>query len=320
MTDKKTLFFSLIAITMLSTNFINNACAACVNDQTCGTNCCWNLTGNILTISTDDKEAPGLVDSKPWYSQRTSITSVVIEGPQKDTDGNLIEGSGITSIGTQVFIYGSLTSAIIPDSVTSIGNSAFEKNNLTSVIIPDSVISIGTYAFEYNNLTSVIIPDSVTSIGERAFRSNYNLSSIVIGDGVTSIGERAFENTSSNVKLYCLKPAEGATSICSGKGVADEKIIDFEKIGNETDGYLYKVGNDYYASAALMQNDVKCESKKQCEELLASVQNGTFAFGGKFYASLDDLASDNHIVKRIYTIEEANQVAGKVNSVKIRYR
>ena len=49
-------------------------------------------------------------------------------------------------------------------------------------------------------------------------------------------------------------------------------------------------------------------------------KNGQIKADAKTYASLDDLASGNHIVKRIYTIDEANEVAGKVNSVKIRYR
>jgi len=38
------------------------------------------------------------------------------------------------------------------------------------------------------------------------------------------------------------------------------------------------------------------------------------------YQSINDLLKGNYDVRRIYTIDEANRVAGKVNSVKIRYR
>ena len=54
--------------------------------------------------------------------------------------------------------------------------------------------------------------------------------------------------------------------------------------------------------------------------LSASKQNAPFIVGGKFYASLDDLAQGKYIPKRIYTIDEANRVAGEKNRVSIRYR
>ena len=41
---------------------------------------------------------------------------------------------------------------------------------------------------------------------------------------------------------------------------------------------------------------------------------------GKFYTSLSDWAKDNYIKKRIYTIDEANAVAGEKNRVSIKYR
>ena len=45
-----------------------------------------------------------------------------------------------------------------------------------------------------------------------------------------------------------------------------------------------------------------------------------YFYNNRWYASPNDIGTTNHIKKRIYTINEANAVAGKVNSVKIRYR
>ncbi|MCD8129186.1 MAG: leucine-rich repeat domain-containing protein, partial [Oscillospiraceae bacterium] len=114
--------------------------AALANDAASGTfgyNGTWTLEDGVLTISGDGEmnnfSFPSLC---PWYSQRESITAVVIE-------------DGVTSIGYYAFSYcSSLTSVTIPDSVTSIVGYAFIGcSSLTSITIPDSVTSIGSYAF-----------------------------------------------------------------------------------------------------------------------------------------------------------------------------
>jgi|GEM_PF-2468434 len=256
-----------------------------------------------------------------------NLTSVTIPNSVTEIGGYVFYGNNltsvtipdsVTSIGSGAFPFNNLTSVTIPDSVTSIGAGAFSNNNLTSVTIPNSVTSIGGRAFWNNQLASVTIPDSVTYIGIWAFEDNRNLSSIIIGDGVTSILEGAFKNTPDNMKIYCQDTTENRCSALINKNNSDQisKLVLFQKDENG----IYKVDDKYYASADLMQNGVACDNKKQCESLLASAQNGTFSFGSKFYASLDDLASGNHIVKRIYTIDEANQVAGKTNTFSIRYR
>ena len=191
----KTRYLILIAGCAL---YGTNAYAACANNQTCGTNCCWDLTGGTLTISTDNKARAGAMENyglseTPWYSQRKTIKSVVVEGANETTGTK-----GITSIGNYAF-YGAekMTSVVIPESVTSIGDSAFFKaSSLTSVTIPNSITAIADRAF-YGaiSLTSVTSPDSVTSIGAAAFSSGTNygrLETLVIPDSVTSIGDVTF--------------------------------------------------------------------------------------------------------------------------------
>jgi len=119
----------------------------------------------------------------------------------------------------------------------------------------------------------------------------------------------------------------GLTSIVISDSLLDAEgnILEF----GERDGVY--TGIDPYAFAETGLNTIYCPKDNDCGNsfeglsktpriISYSIENGQIKAGGKTYASLDDLASGNHIVKRIYTTEEANQVAGKVNSVKIRYR
>ena len=175
---------------------------------TCGDNLTWDLTNGTLTISGtgamtnySDSES----NRAPWYSSRSSITSVVIN-------------AGVTSIGNSAF-YGcsSLTSVEIPNSVTSIGGNAFSDcSRLTSVTIGNSVTSIGEAAFSYcSSLTSVTIPNSVTSIGKYAFVYCSSLTSVTIPNSVTSIGDNAFYQCSSltSVTNYATTPQTIASNV-----------------------------------------------------------------------------------------------------------
>jgi hypothetical protein len=152
----------------------------------------------VFTISGEGKMDDYTYNGKPWYSERTSITSIVIE-------------SGVTSIGDYAFYETSnLTSIVIPDKVTSIGDYAFSSSGLETVIINGDV-TIGDYAFAYctPSLTSVTINGGDVTIGDYAFYETGNMISIVIPDKVTSIGEGAF--------YYCT-----ATSVTVTGGLGDD--------------------------------------------------------------------------------------------------
>ena len=127
------------------------------------------LSGGTLTISGTGKMQDFDWQGTPWYSVKTTITSLSI-------------GQGITSIGSYAFdecsnIAGDVS---IPNGVTSIGANAFDWcNHLTSVSIPSSVTSIGNLAFDQcSRLTSVIIPYLVRSLGDKAFAYCSGLTSI----------------------------------------------------------------------------------------------------------------------------------------------
>ena len=102
----------------------------------CGDSVKWTLDSDgVLTIRGSGKMYSNLVCA-PWYSQRESIRSVVIE-------------QAVTSIGYRAF-YGcsSLTSITIPEGVTRIGNSAFYGcSRLASLFFNGDAPTIDTTAF-----------------------------------------------------------------------------------------------------------------------------------------------------------------------------
>lgn len=88
-----------------------------------GDNITWNLTDSVLTISgTGEMEDYADTYYVPWYSNRESIKSAIIE-------------DGVTSIGDYAFYNCvNLTSIEIPNGVTSIGDGAFDGcRNLNTI-------------------------------------------------------------------------------------------------------------------------------------------------------------------------------------------
>lgn len=127
-------------------NAIAASAASSGNCGDSGSNVTWLLDDNgTLTISGSGKIEDYRSDiDQPWYSNRSDITSVVIE-------------PGVTSIGSLAFYECSnLTSITIPSGLTSIGEQAFGNcTGLTSITIPSSVTSIGVNVF-------IIVPDLQT--------------------------------------------------------------------------------------------------------------------------------------------------------------
>ena len=152
----------------------------------------WVLTGTTpnytLTISGSGAMADYYGVNQPWYSNRTSISSIVIE-------------DGVTRIGNNAFDgcnNVSLASVTLPASVTEIGTYAFNNcTNLATVTFASGsqLTSIGLYAFLNSGLTSITIPASVTSIGMQAFYGCSNLATVSGCEGVTNVGSYAFSNT-----------------------------------------------------------------------------------------------------------------------------
>ena len=215
-------------------NAIAASAASSGNCGDSGSNVTWSLDDNgTLTISGSGKIEDCRSDiDQPWYSNRSDITSVVIE-------------PGVTSIGSQAFYECSnLTSITIPSGLTSIGEQAFGNcTGLTSITIPSGFISIGDYAFwNCTGLTSITIQNGVTSIGTGAFWNCTGLTSITIPSSVTSIGVNVFYGCSG---LTDITVDSSNPSFCSESGVLfnkDKTTLIYYPLGKNDSSYTIPDG------------------------------------------------------------------------------
>ena len=175
-----------------------------------GSNVTWSLDDNgTLTISGSGKIEDYRSDiDQPWYSNRSDITSVVIE-------------PGVTSIGSLAFYKCSnLTSITIPSGLTSIGEMAFFNcSALTSVTIPNGVISIGNFAFgSCTGLKSITIPSSVTSIENNIFQDCTGLTNITVDSSNPSFCSESgvLFNKDKTTLIYCPRRKTGSYAIPDG--------------------------------------------------------------------------------------------------------
>jgi len=200
---------------------------------------------------------------------------------------NLKIEDGITSLGQSAFEgLINLTKVDIPNSVSKIDYAAFyDTRSLTELKLPDNPNFTSTYGSFYgmNALKDIVIPDSVKLIGNWSFATCLNLESITITDNMGLGKMFHWMDGGLEVNLENLKVyCVGDTAKC--------------------DANLEAAGYGELKS-------IKATTKQ--------VNGVTYVYdkNGKLIAT-----SGHRKEKRIYTIDEANAVAGKVNSVKIRYR
>ena len=319
----------------------------------CGENCTYHLENGVLTIEPIDSSKPagiknysyfsgcsggvwGYCSTAPW-AQDLSITKVEIT-------------EGITSVGDNAFAYQpSIVEVNLPDGLETIGYQGFHRTSITSIDLPDSLKEIGGWAFVTKTLQQVNGSlENVTKLYNMPF-ADTALSGFVVPPNITELSANTFSgnNSSYNAKnltnLYC---PESLMSECAA--AIAYRGDDAEVKGYAFDGGVYVIGDDYYLSSDDMKKGDTASSaeekaqyvcagtlnhcKKQalisrgicqdadCDALVASDGNYMLKYNGKTYQSINDLLKGNYDVRRIYTVEEANFVAGKVNSVKIRYR
>ena len=290
-------------------------------------------------IQGKNENGSGITSIGAWtFMLATNLKSVSIPDSVTLIEGSAFKGtdsltqlhipSSVTSIGSEAFYSTGLENINIPEGVTSIESTTFAHNHgVTNIVLPDTMTSIGDKAFADTGLTSIIIPDTVTSIGEKAFENSQGLNSVTIGSSVTSIGELAFNGIASDAKIYC---EDTTTNRCS----------DLISVNNSSDlSRLQLFIKDADGNMVLYDKN----------------DDGTIISGEKKYASLQDLYEGNEFVpepvspaieptgdnggsnndvnsvsesifnttergKRIYTVQEAKDAAGKKNRVMIRYK
>ena len=259
--------------------------------------CHWTLDSGNLTIS---GEGPIRGYDQIYYDE--SINYGFSDAPWGINVDSITIEEGITSIGFKAFSGTQATNIHLPDSLTDISTRAFQfANKLESINIPDSVTSIGDYTFDTcTNLESITIPENIVSIGEGAFIRS-GLKNVVLPDSVETIGGWVFEGSTDLASVII---GDKVTSI--GEGAF-----------SGTSGYVYCQESENHGG-------------KSCAELVGgsglasgklkvyTIENGKVKVGSKTYNGLSDLPQ--YVLKRIYTIDEANKVAGDKNMVKIKYR
>lgn len=180
------------------------------------------------------------------------------------------------------------------------------RNSITKAVVEEGITSVGARSiYAMKNLKDVCLPNSLTSIGMRAFFNSSGLENLHIPDTVTSIGAFAFQNT----KIKELVLPESLTSFADA----------------------FWCENKQSSCIALPLKNLYCAESNMtaCQESIAHLgitptpyQNtgGQYLYNNRFYNSPNDILSGNYAKKRIYTVDEANTVAGKKNSFKIRYK
>ncbi len=269
-----------------------------------------------------------------------SISTISQNGLYTVRTPEVIIPDTVTSVGFQAFAWSGISQINIPPSVTEIDQFAFRGAPLKNVVIPDTVESIADGAFSFPYLLTLVIGEN-TQVGtifnyasEQPDLSKLKMycgenNALECTDALKNVGTND-ENIANILQIYT-KDGNGfyqiddklyATADLMTKGAACDNAQNCQDILDAaSQGKPFEVGGKYYATLDLFANKKSCENQSQCEEMLsASKQNAPFIVGGKFYASLDDFLTGNYERKRIYTVDEANRVAGEKNRVSITYR
>ena len=209
------------------------------------------------------------------------------------TNVNQVEIEGITSIGRFAFWHSEITQINVPSSVSHLSAGAFQgMPELTSVTFEDggNVYIDGAVFQGTPKLTSVQLPNDIRFLGYNNFTGS-SLQDLVLPDslfredGSIGLSDIALKN---GMTIYCSEENQERLEnyLKTATAYASGEYLPLEGITLKT---YQKRGNEYYVD-------------------------------GKFYQSPQDIGTPNYIKKRIYTIDEANQVAGKTNTFSIRYR
>lgn len=285
---------SFLAVLTVSTVLSFNALA---DVPSCGDNCTYTLTENGVDANGNKTYTVTVepIDSSKIANIGT-YTRYVHEANEADTNyppwrfENVTEVNikeGIKEIGGYAFCdMNSITSIHLPEGLERIGQSSFNNTRITSLDLPSTILAIYGYAFSSTPIENINgLPDGIQSIENRAFHAS-KFKELVIPESVTSLSEAAFGDEEYNYalieNLYC-----------------EEAIVE-------------------QCEAALQWK--KDMGKKVTVIPYKKTADGQIFYNNKWYNSANDILSGDYAKKRIYTIDEANKITGKKNSVMIRYK
>ncbi|MBR1915241.1 MAG: leucine-rich repeat domain-containing protein [Alphaproteobacteria bacterium] len=292
----------------------------------------------------------------PWFDYAENIEKVVIQNKSDtetfDTIGThafedmfytkeIILPEGIKTIEDEAFhLNKALETINLPNSLETIGSWALSSGNLSEINIPASVTTIGYAAFDgEKNITTLILPEGLETLNVRICSVCQNLTTVVLPENVSIGYEEAFVGTPLLSHVYCAKNNQSlCVQILSDSDKTEEEIAKILKQYDKQGGvYILEDGTKFLSAADMAGGTNECkkelgeckrdvlESKgicqgSACDTFIQSDGNYMLKFGGKTYQDINALLKGNYDRRRIYTIEEANFVAGTKNRVSITYR
>ena len=279
------------------TVFADEASPSEVEQWDCGQNCRATLySDGLFKIEPIDSSQEAIMNN---YTQKRDLlqqnpdiyTNFYTTAPWNDDQGHFED----------------IKKVVVSEGVKNIGNCAFyvdsgerERSQITEVILPQGLESIGSDSFGSNNFSSIEIPDSVTTIAGFAFARSA-IENLVIPDSVETIGYYAFRNC-DNLKSIVI--SDNVTSIGLNAFLETSPYVYCQ----ESEGHGGKTCAELLADTSLESSKLK----------VYTIKNGKIEVGSKIYDSFDNLPG--YILRRIYTLKEANEAAGPVNRISIKYR
>ncbi len=272
-----------------------------INCWDCGANCLARLneqTG-LFSIEAKDENAPvGKMTNYEWDSKNQRPGTPWVE--KLETIRSVSLPDSLTNIGSYTLAYTKISSIDLPDSIEQIGGAAFQGADLLKEInTPLNLQYVGAWSFAATKIDYLMLGQAQTEIPDRAFVGT-KLKNLEIPEGVTSIGWTSLADIST---LETLVIPNSVTN------------IDDEAFTNTNLQKLYCAASEEVCSRIALQT-----GKNPKIIHYSKTPDGKYRIGEKTYASISAMQKGDYIPKRIYTIDEANAIAGKVNSVKIRYR
>ncbi|MBR1915980.1 MAG: leucine-rich repeat domain-containing protein [Alphaproteobacteria bacterium] len=233
------------------------------------------------------------ITSAPWNDEAghlKQITNVVIGSEMKNIGGSFLMGAT------------NLEHITIPENIESMGNNAFYHTGLKSVDWPASLKTIRAGTFQYTHLTDFSFLDGIETIGDASFNGVFWYADspiiFVVPDSVKTIGQNAF--TGNNMYLQNIILGENVTSIDTE---AFDSSLQTIYCTGDIDVCKTNVGE------AFADKVKQATAKKINGVTYVYDKNGNLI-----------TTSGHRKERRIYTIEEANAVAGDKNRVSIKYR
>ncbi len=312
MKNTKFIFALMISAVFLSFDVY----AQSITGEPCGDDCTWHLESGVLTVTGSGRikgynrdcsnlESTGrCTTDAPWFNYAENIEKVVIQ--------NKSDEARFETIGAHAFEDMHYTQQVVlPQGLKTIENEAFHGNHaLEKINLPDTLESIGNWGLSATNFSKIDIPSSVKSIGAAAFTDS-NLQELIFPDGVTLTYNRICDS------------CENLETVIFGKN------INYNKYDGEIGPFgLDTLLQNLYCPAENLQvcEKILHDSGKNDDEIQTILHSYTkdgsrYVLDGRLYQSAEDMKNGHvFIPKRIYTIDEANQVSGKTNTFSIRYR